>query len=142
MCFTNQVLLFGTAKSYIFPKFSFFLFFPFDFFFFGGGEKLNYTANHKKGNSCSIGYFSWKKWLINIFFMRNGKSVIKWSQCHKSHEFSLIILDFTVKRKYGVRIFVWTVNSSKNIKKGPFLFDFYHLQYRKSIKIIDHLKDI
>ena len=31
LCFTNQVLWFGTAKSYIFPKFSFFLFFPLPF---------------------------------------------------------------------------------------------------------------
>ena len=29
MCFTNQFLWFGTVKSYIFPKFSFFLFFYF-----------------------------------------------------------------------------------------------------------------
>ena len=28
LCFANHVLWFGTAKSYIFPKFSFFLFFP------------------------------------------------------------------------------------------------------------------
>ena len=33
MCFTNQYLWFGTAKSYIFPKFSFFLFSPLWFSF-------------------------------------------------------------------------------------------------------------
>ena len=58
-----------------------------------------YTANHKKGYSCSMRYFSWKKWLINSFFVRNGKSIIKWSQCHKSHEFLPIISDFMIKRR-------------------------------------------
>ena len=58
-----------------------------------------YTANHKKGYSCSKRYFSWKKWLFNIFFVRIWKSIIKWSECHKSHEFSSIILDFMIKRR-------------------------------------------
>ena len=58
-----------------------------------------YTANHKIGYSCSKRYFSWQKWLFNIFFVRIGKSIIKWSECHKSHEFLSIILDFMIKRR-------------------------------------------
>ena len=30
----------------------------------------------------------------------------------------------------------------QNINKGPFLFDFCHLQCKKLIEIMDHLKDI
>ena len=63
------------------------------------GKLSFYTANHKKGYSCSQRYFWWKKWFINIFFVRFGKSVIKWDKCHKSHEFSSIILDFMIKRR-------------------------------------------
>ena len=56
-----------------------------------------YTANHKKGYSCSQRYFWGKKWFFNIFFVRNGKNVIKWGECHNSHEFSSIVLDFMMK---------------------------------------------
>ena len=83
-----------------------------------------YIAYHKKGNSCSIRYFSWKKWVFGIFFLRYGKSVIKWSQCHKSHEIISISKDFIVKRRYGIRICVWTVNFSKEVKKGIFFIWF------------------
>ena len=56
LCFTNHFLWFGTVKSFIFPKFSFFLFFspwifspitkPFDYFPppTGGGNVEQYTG--------------------------------------------------------------------------------------------------
>ena len=63
LCFTNWVLWFGTVKSYIFPKFPFFLFFlpvisfpisrPFDFFSppHQGGENSRYTGLLFKAHS-------------------------------------------------------------------------------------------
>ena len=105
---------------------------------------IKYTGNHKKGNSCSIRYFSWKKWVFGIFFLRYGKSIIKWSQCHKSHEIISISKDFIVKRRYGIRICVWTVNFSKDIKKGIFFIWFlsfavqeinwYHRPFERYLK--------
>ena len=107
-------------------------------------QLLKFTANHEKGNSCSIRYLSWKKWVFGIFFLRYGKSVIKWSQCHESHEIISISKDFIVKRRYGIRICVWTVNFSKDIKKGIFFIWFlsfavqeinwYHRPFERYLK--------
>ena len=33
---------------------------------------------------------------FSSFFVRNGKSIIKWSRCHKSHEFLPIISNFMI----------------------------------------------
>ena len=60
-------------------------------------ERPTYTANHKKDYSCFKWFFSLKKWLFNISFVRNRKSVIKWSECHKSHGFSSSTLDFMIE---------------------------------------------
>ena len=97
-----------------------------------------YTANHNKDDSCSMRYLSWKKWLINIFCE-------KWKECHQMKpmsQFPRVFINYQrFYEKNGFWICVCTLNSLK-IKKGTFSFDFCHLQCKKSIEIIDHLKDI